>query len=100
VNPRITINTTPDGEFEIWLNEEGRDLLVRELQALKVRIPRMLKATSGNDHFHLGSFEGAEVKLNARAYRATDNILHSGKVLRRTDEWDRSYFPHVMGDSA
>jgi hypothetical protein len=92
VNPRITINTTPDGEFEIWLNEEGRDLLVRELQALK--------ATSGNDHFHLGSFEGAEVKLNAQAYRATDNILHSGKVLRRTDEWDRSYFPHVMGDSA
>jgi len=31
------------GEFEIWLNEEGRDLLVREQQALD----------QTNDHFHM-----------------------------------------------
>jgi hypothetical protein len=31
MKPRITINLTPDGEFQIWLNPEGRDLLVREL---------------------------------------------------------------------
>jgi len=30
--PRITLNLTADGELEIWLNPEGRDLLVKELQ--------------------------------------------------------------------
>jgi len=84
--PRITMNTTPDGELEIWLNEEGRDLLVRELMSLSER----------SDHFHLGTFEGAEVAMSARPYRPTDVIVHAAKVLLRPDEWDRTYFPHVM----
>jgi len=29
MKPRITISKSQDGELEIWLNEAGRDLLVR-----------------------------------------------------------------------
>ena len=31
---RITINMNKEGSLEIWLNEEGRDLLVSQLQHL------------------------------------------------------------------
>ena len=41
---RITLSTNKNGQLEIWLNEAGRDLLVRELQHLSER----------NDHFHFG----------------------------------------------
>ena len=84
MKPRITINTTPSGEIEIWLNEQGRDLLVRELQALDEK----------NDHFHLSPLEFVET--STRAYRSTDTTLEYGKVLFRTDEWDRRHYPHVM----
>jgi len=84
------MNTTPDGELEIWLNEEGRDLLVRELVGLSER----------SDHFHLGTFEGAEVAIRALPYRPTDILLHAGKVSLRPDEWDRTHFPHVMEDGS
>jgi hypothetical protein len=40
---RITLNLTADGGLEIWLNPEGRDVLVKELQGLSER----------NDHFSL-----------------------------------------------
>ncbi len=86
--PRITMNMTSEGELEIWLNDKGRNLLVRELQALNEK----------NDHFHLGAFEGAEVKMNSRVYKPTDTLIDLGKVLFRTDDWDRSYFHHVMED--
>jgi hypothetical protein len=43
VKPRITMNVTAGGVLEIWLNREGRDLFVRELQALD----------ETNDHFHM-----------------------------------------------
>ena len=29
---RITVNLNAKGEFEIWLNPEGQDVLVKELQ--------------------------------------------------------------------
>jgi hypothetical protein len=29
MKPRITINTNETGELELWLNPEGRDMLVR-----------------------------------------------------------------------
>jgi hypothetical protein len=86
VAARITMNTTPDGELELWLNEEGRDRLVRELMALSEK----------SDHFHFGSFEGAEVRVSSQAYRPTDTIFHVGKVMFRPDEWDRASFPHVV----
>lgn len=89
MSPRITANLTAEGVFEIRMNEEGRDLLVRELQMLSKK----------NDHFHLGSYEGSQIQISANAYQATDTILHTGKVYFRPDEWDRIYFPHVMDES-
>ena len=87
---RITMNTTEAGVLEIWVNELGRDLLVRELQGL----------TERSDHFHLGAFEGAEIEMQDVAYRPNDTVIDTAKVLFRTDEWDRRYFPHVLGQSA
>lgn len=84
--PRITMSTTPDGVFEIWVNEEGRDLLVHELTGLSQR----------NDHFHLFTFEGAEIEMSDRAYRPTDTVIHAAKVQFRPDEWDRIHYPHVV----
>ena len=86
MKPRITINLTADGELEIWLNAAGRDVLVRELNALNER----------NEQFHL--FPGGEIDTSAIAYRPTDKVIWSGKVLFRTDECDREHFPHVMSD--
>ena len=83
---RITINLTPEGELEIWLNEQGRDLLVRELQHLSEK----------RDHFHLGPSETGEVEVSSRPYRSNDRILEYGKVYFRPDAWDREYFPHVL----
>jgi hypothetical protein len=86
MGPRITVNLTANGEFEIWINEKGRDLLVQELQGLNEQ----------NDHFHLGPAEIGEVEVSARSYRPDDKIIEYGKVLFRTDEWDKQYFPHVL----
>jgi len=88
MKPRITISLSADGLFEIHLNEEGRDFLVKELQALSER----------NDHFHLGPDAHDEVKLSTRAYREDDKILEYGKILFRPDVWDKQYYPHVMSD--
>lgn len=89
MRPRITINLTAEGELEIWINPIGRDLLVKELQYLGER----------NDHFHLGSWEGSEVMISSRSYRPDDTLINSGKVLFRTDEWDKKYYPHVINDT-
>ena len=86
MKPRITINTNKDGELEIWLNDAGRDLRVKELQGLSVK----------NDHFHLQPEGFSEVPLQSRAYREGDQLLEWGKVLFRPDDWDRPYFPHVL----
>jgi hypothetical protein len=88
VRPRITFSVNTGGELQIWLNEQGRDLLVKELQTLA--------STGGNDHFHMGSWEGAEVSIGAIPYQDGDQIIHTVKVLFRPDEWDREYFPHVL----
>ena len=82
------MNLAPDRELEIWLNEEGRDLLIRELQALNEK----------SEHFHLAPSDFDEVEVSTRAYRPTDTVIEHGKVLFRTDEWDRRYYPHVVGD--
>jgi hypothetical protein len=47
------------GEFEIWLNPEGRDVLVKELQGL----------SEINDHFHLGRRPIGGVHVSGRRYR-------------------------------
>lgn len=90
MKPRITINTNKGGELEIWLNEAGRDLLVRELQHLSER----------SDHFHLGLEKfGGEVPVQTLPYREGDKVLEWGKVLYRPDEWDARHFPHVLAAS-
>ena len=90
MKPRITLSIDPNGELQIWLNESGRDLLVRELQHLS--------ATS--DHFHLGPEDlGGEVPVQTIAYNEGDQVLGWAKVMFRTDDWDARYFPHVLGKS-
>ena len=86
---RITINLNAIGELEIWLNPEGRDALVKELQGL----------SETNDHFHLGPGPIGEVEVSGRPYRADDQLLEYGKILFRTDAWDAKHFPHVMDHS-
>jgi hypothetical protein len=89
MKPRITLNLTADGELEIWLNPEGRDLLVGELQHLNERW----------EHFHMAAEDMGEVAVSIRPYRPTDKLLQRAKVLFRTDEWDREYFPHVLEEN-
>ena len=86
---RITLNLTATGEFELWLNEEGRDRFVRELQHLSEK----------SDHFHLGPKDIGEVEVSTIAYRPDDKVLEYGKVLFRADAWDEKYFPHVMTET-
>ena len=88
MKPRITINLRPDGELEIWLNPEGRAAFVEALQALN----------EGDEHLHMGTpDEYFELELSPRPYRQDDQIIERGKVLYRTDEWDRQYYPDVFG---
>ena len=89
MSARITVNLTAKGEFEIWVNEQGRDLLVRELQHLSEK----------SDHFHLGPRGISEVEVSSRPYRPDDKILEVGKILFRTDAWDKQYYPHVLGEA-
>ncbi len=86
MKPRVTI-VMNNGTLEILLNEEGRDLLVRELTSLSKK----------RDHFHLqphGQFD--EVPLQVKPYREGDQVIEYGKILLRPDDWDAQYFPHVL----
>lgn len=87
MKPRITVDINAEGELEIWVNEAGRDLLVRELRHL----------SEDSDHFHLGPEDlDGEVPVQTRAYREGDRVIEWGKVMLRPDEWDARYFPHVL----
>jgi hypothetical protein len=86
---RITVSLNAKGEFEIFVNPEGRDLLVKELQAL----------SSESDHFHLGPSPIGEVGVSSTPYRPDDTLLEYGKVLFRPDEWDARHFPDVLRKS-
>lgn len=87
MKPRITISTAENGELEIWLNETGRDQLIEALQGL---------TGNSNDHLHLWTWGEGDLPLSDRAYRPTDKIVDTVKVLFRPDAWDRQYFPHVL----
>ena len=88
---RITITKGKHGNVEIWLNEAGRNHLVRALQML----------SESDDHIHLGSaeFESTELPLQTVAYREGDEVLSWGKILFRLDAWDAKHFPHVLDGS-
>lgn len=91
--PRITVAVRKDengqpAEVYFYLNPEGRDLLVTELQHLSER----------SDHFHMHPAEWEmEVPLEMQAYAPSEETLPGHvKMMFRTDDWDRQYFPHVM----
>lgn len=93
VKERVTVSIRRDGAFEIWLNEAGRDRLVKELLGLDRE----------NDHLHLDYFAEpvnapTDVVLSVVPYRDDDKCLEFGKVMFRPDDWDREYFPHVIPD--
>lgn len=85
---RITLDINSAGEFELWLNPGGRDLLVKQLLAL----------SETNEHFHLMPSEvPSDVEVSTRPYRPNDKLLEYGKVLFRLDEWGAQHFPRVLG---
>jgi hypothetical protein len=88
VKPRITISVTAGGELEIFLNEQGRDLLVQKLLALN----------EVDEHFHFAPSDQGELEVSTRAYDPADTVMTYGKVLFRKDEWDRVYFSHVFNE--
>ncbi|MEQ1617457.1 MAG: hypothetical protein ABL883_03810 [Terricaulis sp.] len=94
--PRITFAVKKDEQGEpveiyLYLNAEGRDQLVSELQHLDER----------SDHFHMHPEDepNPEVPMRAIAYLPSEETVpYHVKVMSRPDEWDRQYFPHVMKD--
>jgi hypothetical protein len=92
--PRITFAVRKDEQGEptevfLYVNPEGRDQLIAELQHLS--------ASAGSDHFHMQPDELiAEVTTGAIPYEEGEIIPWHVKVLFRTDDWDRQDFPHVM----
>lgn len=85
MKPRITLSMKGE-TLEIWLNEAGRDLLVKELSHLSERW----------DHVHLSANWPAEVDLATIPYREHDKIIDEAKIYLRLDEWDKKHFPHVL----
>lgn len=89
-SPRITFSRTQDGFLQIWLNPEGRDLLVSQLKGL----------SELSDHFHIMPEDmGPELPARNRPYEEGDEVIEWGKVMFRPDEWDREHFPHVLGET-
>jgi hypothetical protein len=85
---RITITLGENDFVGIHLNEEGRDLLVRELQGLN----------ASNEHLHLApqGYKMADVELRSQPYRVGDKVLEWGKICFRLDAWDRKHYPHTV----
>lgn len=96
-NPRITViakkdeNDDPAGVY-LYLNPEGRDLLVNELNRLSEK----------SDHFHMGTKKWAmDLPLEMKAYEPEiETPVSNVKVMFRPDDWDQKYYPHVMTESA
>lgn len=89
MKPRITFSLTPGGSLEMFFNEEGRQLFIRELSNLNEK----------NDHFHFAPETlDSELTVSSRAYNPQDHVLEYGKVLFRPDAWDKLYYPHVIDE--
>jgi hypothetical protein len=87
MKPRITFCLTSQGTLEMYFNEEGRKQFIQELAKLNER----------DEHFHFAPATiDSDLAVSSLPYRAEDKILDYGKVLFRTDEWDKQYFPHVI----
>lgn len=81
---------TKDGQFEMSVNEAGRDELIALLNGLDRK----------HEHFHMAPEEFEhDCAVAEIPYRTTDRVLSWGKVLFRPDDWDREHFPHVMTEN-
>jgi hypothetical protein len=90
MKPRITFCLTAEGTLEMFFNEEGRRHFIRELSRLD----------DAHEHFHFAPPDiDSELSVSNIPYRPGDKVLEHGKVLFRTDAWDRQYYPHVMTDT-
>ena len=91
--PRITFAVCDGGqEVRIYLNEEGRLLLIEELAHISER----------SDHFHMHpeNEPNPEVPMCTIAYVPDEETVpYHVKVMLRPDAWDTEYFPHVMKDA-
>ncbi len=91
MKPRITLSLTADGQFEMSLNEAGRDELIDLLQSLD----------RDKEHFHLAPANcNMDCAISEIPYRSTDSVVSYGKVFLRPDDWDREHFPHVLSEEA
>ena len=87
MNPRITFCLTAGGTLDIFLNEAGRRQLIEELARLDEK----------HDHFHFAPPDiDSELSVSTIPYRTEDKVLEYGKVLFRSDAWDKQHYPHVM----
>lgn len=90
--PRITFGVCDDGqEVRIYVNPEGRLLLIQELAHLSEQ----------SDHFHMHPEHepNPEVPMRTIPYvPSEETIPYHVKVMLRPDDWDLEYFPHVMKD--
>lgn len=57
----------------------------------------LLALDERNDHFHLWSLGWTPEKVGLSQIPYRGKVLDSAKFLFRTDDWDRTHFPHVMG---
>jgi hypothetical protein len=86
---RITLSLSEDGQFQISLNEAGRDELVELLQSLD----------RNHDHIHFAPEDhNLDCTVSDIPYRPTDRVFAWGKVSFRPDDWDREHFPHVIDE--
>ena len=70
----------------MWMNPEGRELLVKHLTSLDRR----------DEHLHIGDRE--DIEVSSIPYRSDDTLIRWGKIYLRYDDWDEKYYPHVMGE--
>jgi len=89
MRPRITLLRTDEGVIELFFNEAGKALLISEIGRLG----------ETNDHLHMSTEGYAEIELSEIPYRPTDEVIGDMKLLFRTDDSDREFFPHVLGNS-
>lgn len=88
MRPRITLVRTNEGGIELLFNEAGKALIISKIGQLG----------ETNDHLHMSTDGGyADIELSDIPYSPTDQVIGEIKLLFRTDDWDRKYFPHVLG---
>jgi len=84
------MSLTKEGQFELSVNEAGRDKLIELLKGLN----------RNHEHFHMAPAEFEhDCAVSEVAYRTTDRVLSWGKVLFRPDDWDREHFPHLIAEN-